>query len=183
KGASRRIDIHVGWKAGASDCITINTDGSVIQSHSRAAAGGILRTSLGRSVSTFAANLGRCSIMRAELRAAEIGLMIAWDMGFMKVHLQLDSMAAVTAILGDQEEDSRHGRTLESILELRSRNWEVTISHTFREGNRVADLLTHHGHALDFSFHVNCTYPHEVDRAIWSDHVGTCFPRTIPMNE
>ncbi|CAN1154382.1 hypothetical protein LINPERHAP2_LOCUS19983 [Linum perenne] len=70
-------------------------------------------------------------------------------MGFMKAYLQLNSMAAVTAILGDQEEDSRHGQMLESIYELRSRNWEVTISHTFREGNRVADLLAHHGHTLD----------------------------------
>ncbi|CAN1801836.1 Putative ribonuclease H protein At1g65750, partial [Linum perenne] len=119
--------------------ITINTDGSVIQPHSRAAAGGILRTSLGRPVSTFAANLGRCTIMRAELRAAEYGLMIAWDMGFRKVHLQLDSMAAVTVILGDQEDNSRHGRTLESILELRNRNWEVTIS---TPSERATESLT-----------------------------------------
>ncbi|CAN1144796.1 hypothetical protein LINPERHAP1_LOCUS7350 [Linum perenne] len=86
---------------GPSDCVTINTNCSVLQPHSRAAAGGILRTFLGRPVSTFAANLGRCSIMRAELRAAEIRLMIAWDMGYKKVHLQLDSLAAVTTILGN----------------------------------------------------------------------------------
>ncbi|CAN1186628.1 hypothetical protein LINPERHAP2_LOCUS38221 [Linum perenne] len=85
--------------------------------------------------------------------------MIAWDMGFRKVHLQPDSMAAITAILGDLEEDSRHGRTLESIFEIRNRNCEVSISHTFREGNRVADLLAHHGHSLDFGFHVDCSYP------------------------
>ncbi|CAN1186551.1 Putative ribonuclease H protein At1g65750 [Linum perenne] len=183
KDVTRRMDTHIGWKAGPSDCITINTDGSVIQPHSRAAAGGVLRTSLGRPVSSFAANLGRCSIMRAELRAAEIGLMIAWDMGFKKVHLQLDSLAAVTAILGDLEEDSRHGRTLESIFEIRNRDWDVTISHTFREGNRVADLRAHHGHSLDFGFHVDCPHPHEVVSAIWHDHVGTCFPRTIPIYE
>ncbi|CAN1131441.1 Putative ribonuclease H protein At1g65750 [Linum perenne] len=183
KGGSRRTDTHISWRAGPDDGITVNTDGSVLQPHSRAAAGGIIRTSLGRPVSIFAANLGRCSIMRAELRAAEFGLRIAWDRGFRKVHLQLDSMAAVTAILGNQEEDSRHGRTLEAISELRSRDWEVTISHTFREGNRVADLLAHHGHSLDFGFHVDCWYPHEVDRAIWDDHVGTCFPRTVQIND
>ncbi|CAN1851599.1 Putative ribonuclease H protein At1g65750 [Linum perenne] len=105
KGGSRRIDTHIGWRAGRSDGITINTDGSVLQPHSRAAAGGIIR------------------------------------------------------------------------------DWEVTISHTFREGNRVADLLAHHGHSLDLGFHVDCLYPHEVDRAIWDDHVGTCFPRTIPIND
>ncbi|CAN1725731.1 Putative ribonuclease H protein At1g65750 [Linum perenne] len=181
--ASRRIETHVGWKAGPSDCITINTDGSVLQPHSQAAAGGILRTHQGHPISTFAANLGRCSIMRAELRAAVFGLMIAWDRGYKKVHLQLDSLAAVSAILGNQGEDSRHSRTLGTITELRSRNWEVTISHTFREGNRVADLLAHHGHSLVFCFHVDCVYPHEVDRAIWHDHVGTCFPTTIVMNE
>ncbi|CAN1806116.1 Putative ribonuclease H protein At1g65750 [Linum perenne] len=92
--ASRRKETHIGWIAGPSDCIMINTDGSVLQPHSRAAAGGILRTCLGRPVSFFPANLGRCSIMRAELRAAEIGLMLAWDRGFKKVHLQLDSLAA-----------------------------------------------------------------------------------------
>ncbi|CAN1162412.1 Putative ribonuclease H protein At1g65750, partial [Linum perenne] len=85
--------------AGPSDCITINTDGSVLHPHSQAAAGGILRNWQGRPVSTFAANLGRCSIMCAELRASEIGLMIAWDRGYEKVHLQIDSLAAVTTIL------------------------------------------------------------------------------------
>ncbi|CAN1830428.1 hypothetical protein LINPERHAP1_LOCUS32848 [Linum perenne] len=80
KGASRCIDTHIGWMTGPSDCITINTDGSVLQPHSRAAAGGIIRTSLGRPVSTFAANLGRCSIMRAKLRAAEIGLMMGYGL-------------------------------------------------------------------------------------------------------
>ncbi|CAN1177134.1 hypothetical protein LINPERHAP1_LOCUS5018 [Linum perenne] len=109
--------------------------------------------------------------------------MIAWDMGFKKVHLQLDSMVAVTTIMGDLEEDSRHGRTLESIFEIRYRNWEVTISHTFLEGNRVADLLAHQGHSLDFGFHIDCPHPHEVVSAIWHDHVGTCFPRTILIYE
>ncbi|CAN1782188.1 hypothetical protein LINPERHAP1_LOCUS15704 [Linum perenne] len=42
--------------------------------------------------------------------------------GFMKVHLQLDSLAAISAILGGQGEDSRHDRTLDTINELRSRD-------------------------------------------------------------
>ncbi|CAN1140117.1 hypothetical protein LINPERPRIM_LOCUS23644 [Linum perenne] len=29
--------------------------------------------------------------MHAELRAAEMGFKIAWDIGFRKIHLQLDS--------------------------------------------------------------------------------------------
>ncbi|CAN1129906.1 Putative ribonuclease H protein At1g65750, partial [Linum perenne] len=122
KGSKKCVETHIEWKAGPRDCITINTDGSVLHPHSHAATGGVLRTHLGHPVHTFAANLGRCSIMRAELRAAEMGLMIARDMDFRKVHLQLDSLAAVTTILGNREEDSRHGRTLDAINELHSRN-------------------------------------------------------------
>ncbi|CAN1136200.1 Putative ribonuclease H protein At1g65750 [Linum perenne] len=183
KAAPQRVEAHIGWKAGPRESITVNTDGSVLHPHSHAAAGGILRDYRGRPMCTFAANLGRCSIMRAELRAAEFGLMIAWDRGVKKVHLQLDSTAAIAAILGDHVEDSRHGRTLGAINELRSRDWEVSISHTFREGNTVADLLAHHGHSLDFGLFVDCLYPHEVNQAIWNDHVGTCFPRLINLNE
>ncbi|CAN1761780.1 hypothetical protein LINPERHAP1_LOCUS8047 [Linum perenne] len=75
-GTALRIDTHIGWTAGPSDYITINTHGSVLQPHSCVTVGGILRSFLGRPVSTFAANLGRCFIMRAEF-----GLKIAWDMG------------------------------------------------------------------------------------------------------
>ncbi|CAN1126971.1 Putative ribonuclease H protein At1g65750 [Linum perenne] len=38
KGAKGRVDTHIGWRAGPSDYVTINTDSSVIQPHSRAAA-------------------------------------------------------------------------------------------------------------------------------------------------
>ncbi|CAN1181057.1 hypothetical protein LINPERPRIM_LOCUS6011 [Linum perenne] len=48
--------------------------------------------------------------------------MIAWDRGFKKIHLQLDSTTAIEAILGDPVVDSRHGRTLDSINELRIRD-------------------------------------------------------------
>ncbi|CAN1799969.1 hypothetical protein LINPERHAP1_LOCUS22331 [Linum perenne] len=76
--------------------------------------------------------------MRAELRTAESVHTIAWDVGYKKVHLQMDSLAIVTAILGSSEKDSKHGRALDNIDELR--NWDVTISHTFREGNKVVDI-------------------------------------------
>ncbi|CAN1123486.1 hypothetical protein LINPERPRIM_LOCUS3293 [Linum perenne] len=53
-----------------------------------------------------------------------------------------------------------------SIEELRHRSWETSISHIFREGNVVADLLAHHGHSLNFGIHTDCIYPPEVRSAI-----------------
>ncbi|CAN1743816.1 Putative ribonuclease H protein At1g65750 [Linum perenne] len=182
KGVSRRIDTHIGWRAGPGDCITINTDGSVLQPYSRAAVGGILRTFLGRPVGFFAANPGRCSIMRAELRAAEFGLRIAWDRGFRTVHLQLDSMAAVTAILGDQEVDSRHGRTLEAISELRSRDWEISLSHVYREANCGADYLANIGHSLCIGMHLIQVPDSSLAHWLRYDLIGVSLPTTIPFN-
>ncbi|CAN1178843.1 hypothetical protein LINPERPRIM_LOCUS36957 [Linum perenne] len=107
--------------------------------------------------------------MRTELQAAEMAFRIAWNLGLRKVQLQMESLAAVDAINGETAENLRHERTLHNIEELRRRNWETSVSHIFREGNAVADLLAHHGHFLDFGIRTDCIYPIEVHSAIWND--------------
>ncbi|CAN1168880.1 hypothetical protein LINPERPRIM_LOCUS19469, partial [Linum perenne] len=56
--------------------------------------GSIFRDHSGRRLACFAANLGNCTIMRAEVRTASIGFKIVWELGYRKVHLQMDSLAA-----------------------------------------------------------------------------------------
>ncbi|CAN1310200.1 hypothetical protein LINPERPRIM_LOCUS27984, partial [Linum perenne] len=68
---------------------------------------------------------------------------------------------AAAAINGETTVNLRHERTLHNIKELRHRNWETSVSHIFREGNIVADLLAHHGHSLNFGIHAVCIYPVE----------------------
>ncbi|CAN1312812.1 Putative ribonuclease H protein At1g65750 [Linum perenne] len=95
--------------------------------------------------------------MRAELHAAALGLELAWDLGLRKVNMKLDSKAAIAAIDGDPESTSWHSRILHKIRDLRNRDWVVLFTHTFREGNRVADLLAHEGHSLAFGlFFADC---------------------------
>ncbi|CAN1142114.1 hypothetical protein LINPERHAP1_LOCUS29162 [Linum perenne] len=53
--------------------------------------------------------------MRAELRGAEMGLQLAWDLGFRKVELELDSLTAVQAIEGTNDFDVRHRPILHQI--------------------------------------------------------------------
>ncbi|CAN1790449.1 Putative ribonuclease H protein At1g65750 [Linum perenne] len=117
KQAHDREEVLVQWEPAPEDFITINTDGSVLQPNRHASAGGILRDSQGQKIAAFAANLGSCSIMRAELRVAEIGLKIAWELGYRKAHLQMDSKTAVNTILSKGDEDSRHFQTVRSIHE------------------------------------------------------------------
>ncbi|CAN1763099.1 hypothetical protein LINPERHAP1_LOCUS8681, partial [Linum perenne] len=84
------------------------TDGSVVQDQHQAAAGGIFRDHSGSRLACFAANLGNYTIMRVELRAASIRFKIAWELGYRKVHLQMDSLAAVEALCADTNIDGRH---------------------------------------------------------------------------
>ncbi|CAN1265969.1 Putative ribonuclease H protein At1g65750, partial [Linum perenne] len=122
-------------------------------------------------------------ITRAELRAAAIGLELAWELQVRKVHLQIDSSTSVLAITNPQQDNSRHGHILQHIRQLMQRNWTVTVSHIFRERNRVADLLAHHGHSLSLGSHFNFVCSSNVERGITSDIVGVCFSRLISSNE
>ncbi|CAN1781938.1 hypothetical protein LINPERHAP1_LOCUS15617 [Linum perenne] len=60
---ANRVKASISWKAAPEGWTTINTDGSVIDNQCRAAAGGILRDHQGKPITTFSANLGRCSVM------------------------------------------------------------------------------------------------------------------------
>ncbi|CAN1137912.1 Putative ribonuclease H protein At1g65750 [Linum perenne] len=100
-----------------------------------------------------------------------------------KVNLQIDSNVAVLAICGQQQDDSRHSHILLQIRQLIDRDWTVKVTHIYRERNRVADLLAHHGHDLSLGSHFNFVCSSAIERAISSDIVGVCFPRMISSNE
>ncbi|CAN1320571.1 Putative ribonuclease H protein At1g65750 [Linum perenne] len=77
-------------------------------------------------------NLGKCSITRAELRGAVSGLQLAWERGYHKIQLQLDSQCVVQLLQGDDLEDH---------------------AHIYRESNHVADYLANVGHSCPLGFH------------------------------
>ncbi|CAN1751196.1 Putative ribonuclease H protein At1g65750 [Linum perenne] len=179
----RRRETLLRWIPAPDEWLTVNCDGSVIQPGSLAAAGGIIRNSSVRKLGVFAANLGTCTITRAELRAASISLDMAWNMGARKVHLQVDSLVAVRAITGLCSDDSRHSHDIHQIQRMLERNWSVEVHHIYREKNRVADLLAHFGHSLNFGAHFDFTCNSDIERAISADCIGVCFPRLINFNE
>ncbi|CAN1164205.1 Putative ribonuclease H protein At1g65750 [Linum perenne] len=137
----RKRDTLISWIPPPDDWVSINTHGSVLHQSNRAATGGIIRDSQGRYLATFTANLGSCSIMRAELRVAEFGLQIAWNMGLHKVILQLDSRPVVLVIEGHQLDDSRHSSIIHQIQLLRSLNWQTKVFHICREANKLRTSL------------------------------------------
>ncbi|CAN1775903.1 hypothetical protein LINPERHAP1_LOCUS13478, partial [Linum perenne] len=68
------------------------------------------------------------------------------------------------------------------VRELCNRYWTVNITHTYREGNRVADLLSHLGHSLAFGSHLITDCNPDIRMALLSDCIGVSFPRSIFNN-
>ncbi|CAN0852590.1 Putative ribonuclease H protein At1g65750, partial [Linum grandiflorum] len=110
------------------------------------------------------------------------GLRLAWDRGYRKVNLQVDLAAVVSLIQNTGPRDLQHQACVDDILKLLARNWMVSVTHTYREGNRVADLLAHHGHSLSFEVHSITSFSSEVIHCIQADIIGISFPRSTLIN-
>ncbi|CAN1821151.1 Putative ribonuclease H protein At1g65750 [Linum perenne] len=65
----------------------------------------------------------------------------------------MDSRAAISLLTNG--DTSTNQRALESIIfqELRGREWELRIEHTYREGNQAADFLASIGYEYPFGSH------------------------------
>ncbi|KAJ8422844.1 hypothetical protein Cgig2_033483 [Carnegiea gigantea] len=86
--------------------------------------------------------MGVCPSIRAELRAVLHNLLVAKDNDFKKLEVKVDSMLVVGMLKGSLRCNARHYAIIhrcKGLLE--SPNWEVTVSHCYREANQVADTL------------------------------------------
>ncbi|CAN1832077.1 Putative ribonuclease H protein At1g65750 [Linum perenne] len=153
-GPPTRTGEQISWEPAPPEWVTLNSDGSVLSESGQAAAGGLIRNSQGRCLAAFSMNLGNCSITRAELRGAVSGLQLAWERGYRKIQLQLDSQCAVQLLQAEGLDDHAHAATIFKATELLQRNWEVQILHVYRESNHAADYLANVGHSCPLGFHV-----------------------------
>ncbi|CAN1841756.1 Putative ribonuclease H protein At1g65750 [Linum perenne] len=103
-------------------------------------------------------NLGQCSITRAEIRGAITGLELAWDYGFRRVELQIDSQAVVSLL------------SLPSVPE---------HQHVFREANKVADFLASRGYDFPFGTHLFPLSDCNLGHILRYDCLGVSEPRLI----
>jgi len=122
--------------------INLNTNGSFLDNPGMAGVGGLLRDSSGSWISRFSLSMGITTNNMAELGAMRQGLMLAWDLGFKFIQLEIDSMIVLVWLTTTTSNfppdvfpllcDSR------SLME---RAWEVQVHHVYHEANECADVL------------------------------------------
>jgi hypothetical protein len=68
-------------------------------------------------------------------------------------------------------------RRIRQLLDL---NWQVHLSHTWREGNRSVDWLANFSYSLSsFRVHFIESPPRELQRLLFDDISGACMPRNV----
>ncbi|CAL1413103.1 unnamed protein product [Linum trigynum] len=175
----QRVEIDLAWKPPPEGWVQIQADGSVLSPSGGAAAGGLIRDSMGRCRAAYVCNLGHCSITAAELKGAAEGLRLAWDRGFRKVELKIDSTTAIAVMKNCKDDSHRHGLLAQQVRVLLDRNWRVRISHVYRECNFAADYLASKGHSVDFGTHMFDVSDPGLTKWINYDVMGVAQPRFI----
>ncbi|CAN1809758.1 Putative ribonuclease H protein At1g65750 [Linum perenne] len=173
------VDVH--WDPGPDDGVTLNTDGSFNPALNKASAGGIIRSSDGRGVVAFTMNLGQCSITRAEIRGALAGLDLAWEYGFRRVELQIDSQVAITLLTSQAEPEHQQAAEVLHFRNLYKRDWRVNIRHVFREANKPADFLASQGYDFPFGMHLFPLSDCNLGHLLRYDCLGISEPRLISV--
>ena len=82
-------------------------------------------------------NIGRCSVMNAKLWGIFQGRSLAWDQGYIRVIMEFDSMAAVSAIVNNDRTLNGNYALIYNVRKLFQRKWPVSIHHVYRDANRA----------------------------------------------
>ncbi|CAA7059778.1 unnamed protein product [Microthlaspi erraticum] len=138
-----------------------------------AAAGGALRNNFGDWCGGFALHIGRCTEPLAELWGVYYGLCIAWDRKILKLEVEVDSELVVgflTTGIGDSHPLSFLVHLCHGFIK---RDWEVRISHVYREANRLADGLANYAFNLALGFHSFVAAPLVVTSLLQDDVLGS----------
>ncbi|CAN1154137.1 Putative ribonuclease H protein At1g65750, partial [Linum perenne] len=181
-GPPTRTGEYISWEPASPEWVTLNSNGSVLSEFGQAAAGGLIRDYQGRCLAAFTINLGKCSITRAELRGVVSGLQLAWERGYRKIQLQLDSQCVVQLLQGEGLDDHAHAATISTATELLRRDWEVHIIHVYRESNHASDFLANVRHSCPLGFHLVEQFDPNLYYWLLYDQLGVSEERLI-MNE
>ncbi|CAL1397774.1 unnamed protein product [Linum trigynum] len=144
-----------------------------------AGAGGVIRDDQGSWVVGFVAQIGEATAGLAELWALFHGLNLAWSHGCLNLQVETDSQLVIQWIKNRVDPLHPHASLLSSIRRCLTRDWLVNITHTYREGNRVADWLSKHSLVYPYGMHELIDPPSDLGRFLHDDEMGVTFERRV----
>ena len=126
-------------------------------------------------------NIGVGSVIEAELWGLYEGLKMAWNSGFRKVLIESDSLSSVQLICSDIRHNHPLYGLIQSCKNLVAAEWSCSITHIFREGNKLADGLARMGYNLDTGIKFYEDPPPEISLIFDADYRGITCLRQGPI--
>jgi len=144
-GPTNDIGRWTSWHPAKSSATVLNVDGSSFDNPCIFGFGGVLRKYNGTWIYDFGGNIGISSILQAELLALYHSLRIAWDQGYR--HLVCYSNFTLAIQLVNTVVNPWHlfAPIISNIKDLMARDWNLQLSHTWKEANATADFMTKMG--------------------------------------
>ncbi|GAU49474.1 hypothetical protein TSUD_91460 [Trifolium subterraneum] len=167
----------VRWNALGGNSMILNVDGSSIGNPGISSFGGLIRNAYGAWIHGFFGNLGVTNILHAELMAILKGLLLAWELNIKDLSCYSDFATAIKLITEPVDVWHHYAVILNNIKDILNRDWQVSILHTFREGNTCAHYLAKHGAHNNIVFTTIAIPPAGLNLHLLTDASGIIFSR------
>ncbi|CAI0415399.1 unnamed protein product [Linum tenue] len=175
--AKGSIQRQVSWTKPRAGWVKLNVDGSKRFDPPSSAIGGVLRDSSGEWIVGFSNYVGQASVLEAELQALRDGLNLTWSLGFRKVEVNSDSQTVVHLLKAAEFHFHPLVTILDDCYSLINRDWDISLHHSLREANQVADALAKEGHGCDPGERLWRSPPMHIAMMVDQDKRGVQFVR------
>ncbi|KAH9757474.1 reverse transcriptase domain-containing protein [Citrus sinensis] len=159
---------------------TLNTDGAH-RVHGTSTAGGLIRDHLGRWLTRFGMMIGSCSVTVAELWGLYQGLQLAWNFGIRNLRVETDSLCVTQLAARPSVTPNEYAPLIQAIKDYLNLDWQVSLSHIYREANFAADYMANLAFSIPLGFMVYPTPPLGVRPFLLHDSYGVSYPRSVVL--
>ncbi|KAJ1416714.1 Ribonuclease H-like superfamily [Sesbania bispinosa] len=174
-GRINNFDIYVKWIPLEAPQVKLNTDKAVETNRKEAGCGSVIRDHLGCFQGAFAAFLGDCLVLLAELCAILFGVHLLNKNGFTKVIIESNSSSAIKFVKFGCPLSHQFFSIIEEIKLLSRSIPELMWCHTKRANDILADAFAKYVISSRRSFHEFSSVPAFWSQALSPDADDICF--------
>ena len=107
---------------------------------------------------------------------------LAWEAGFRTIEVETDSQCVVRLLSNNTPKNHPLFSIIDACKLLIMRDWNCSVNHIYREGNRVADALAKIGQSLGLGLTVFDVPPPQIFPLLEADSKGVSFARMCPSS-
>ena len=146
-----------------------------------AGAGGIIRDYRGIWQAWYSVNLGVCSVTSTELWGLFHGLSIAWQHGFRRVHVEVDSKCVLQLVSNPNTPVNKHFTLIQAIKNLLRCDYLIKVEHIYREDKAAVNFLASYSFSFPLGLHCFQAIPSNLISILNNDVYGVADSHLLSL--